>query len=253
MKFLFKLVLFLVILTVIAFGALHFVLNNEKKTDVLWTEKDYTTGLEKAKVKIDSIETLSLDNLSLKRYVAKGKVEVDAEFSNAEVSAGLTKANEKDGPIRSVLIKFNRDGTVETSFKVSRNAMKLINKSGIKMSMSIPILICDVAVDSVKGSRTSFLINYLIQQVGGKPIYAKGKLEKASDKSINLKIDFLQIGGLALPESALPAIEKGVVNFVNNLIQSTEGFIIEEFKVEEGKIYYRGTLPEEVKGIEGED
>lgn len=43
-------------------------------------------------------------------------------------------------------------------------------------------------------------------------------------------------------------VETEVVNFVNRVLSSTNGFTIEELRVEDGALYYKGTLPAEIQG-----
>jgi len=40
-----------------------------------------------------------------------------------------------------------------------------------------------------------------------------------------------------------------VTAFVNRFITNSNGFSIEELRVEEGELYFKGTLPEEINGI----
>ncbi len=49
-----------------------------------------------------------------------------------------------------------------------------------------------------------------------------------------------------MSDDVISKAEAGTIQFVNALITSDNGFSIEELRVEDGKLYYKGTLPAEI-------
>lgn len=67
--------------------------------DVTWTEQDFDSAGLKSQVSIDDIEEINLVTLAKNDFTTIGTSEVEAKFTNAEMSALIDKANENGGPI----------------------------------------------------------------------------------------------------------------------------------------------------------
>lgn len=110
----------LVVIGVLALGFLGFVpglsdllgTNKPRDLGVRYTDADYLSAL--AKIPGHTI-TNAEDVCITCPFVSRGSVPVDSTFTQAEFTAHLNKLNSKKGPLRDVQVKFNADGTVETS------------------------------------------------------------------------------------------------------------------------------------------
>jgi hypothetical protein len=115
---------------------------------------------------------------------------------------------------------------------------------GITTIWLSPILV----LTSANADLTNFVVDYITSVAANKPVYASGELTKTSNNSINVRIDSLKVGRINMNEKVISRVELEVTAFVNRFITSANGFSIEELRVEEGKLYFKGTLPEEING-----
>jgi hypothetical protein len=247
-----KFFMFLLILLAIGFGAGYFFLNTGTTVDVQYTNSDYQSVLQKTNVKTNAIESINLIAIGQGDYKTVGQQAADVSFSNAEMSALIEEANKVRGPISDFRVAFHDNNNGELSFNLTENFVDFLVEENIvrnlekkRMVMS-PIL----ALTSANADLTNFVVNYITSVAANKPVYASGELTKTSNNSINVRIDSLKVGRVNMNERVISRVELEVTAFVNRFITSSNGFSIEELRVEEGKLYFKGTLPEEINGTE---
>lgn len=245
-----KFFVFLLILLVIGFGAGYFLLNTGTTVDVQYTNNDYQNVLQKTNVKTNAIESINLIAIGQGDYKAIGHQPADISFSNSEMSALIEEANKVNGPISDFRVAFHDNNHGELSFNLTENFVDFLVEENIvrnfekkRMAMS-PILV----LTSANADLTNFVVDYITSVAANKPVYASGELTKTSNNSINVRIDSLKVGRINMNEKVISRVELEVTAFVNRFITSANGFSIEELRVEEGKLYFKGTLPEEING-----
>ncbi|MGV8145498.1 MAG: hypothetical protein ACLKAK_00935 [Alkaliphilus sp.] len=252
-----KLIKFLivVIVIIIAIGlGFNYMLNTGKAVAVDWSDKDFSNAISKTQIAIDDIKSVSLENLIENRFSTDGKVVIEEYFSNEEMSALTSSANHEGKLINEVNLKFGQNNNGEMSFKISEKFVDFLKDSGIlenivRKKIENNSIISNLAVAESPRDLTTHVINYITSIANNMPVYARGHLSRTSDNTISIDISELKVGRVAMPERVVVIVEREVVKFVNSLITSQNGFTIEELRIEDGKLYYKGTLPAEIKGI----
>ncbi len=255
MKLLLKLTLFFVIFVVTVITGAHLFLNTGKTVTTSWTENDYENALEKSKVIIENIEEINLNNLTKGDFTTQGENEVQASFTSEELSALISKANNKHGPIKNVSFLLGDNNQTEVSFVLSENFIDFLKEQNILSSYdlwSVQAVENDINkyLDNQpeEATLTDAIVAYISGLVNNKPVYAKGELYRDSANSVKLEIDSLYVGRAPLPQDVIKKVEYETVRVVNNIISPENGFHVEELHVKNGKLHFRGTLPAEVEG-----
>ncbi len=255
MKLLIKFLFIVVIFALFTAIGISFALGIGKEVDITWTQEDFNSGLSKSKVTIDDIQKLNLENLARNNFSTSGTSEIDDFFTSEEISALVSTANDKSGPIRDVKISFKDDGKVETSFKLSDNFVDFLKEQKIIPS-NLPweVEAAEENVELAEGSSgatlTDMVVDYITNKANNKPVYATGELTRASDNSVDIKIEQLTVGRIPLPQEAIERVEYETVRVINAIISPENGFHIEELEVRENALFYKGTLPAEIEGTE---
>lgn len=244
-----KVILGLIIIIALVLGGGFFALSTGKTVNVEYSEADYTSALTKSSVAIADIKEINLIALATKNYTTTGENEIDTRFSNAEMSAIIDMANAEGGPISDFRVSFNGGNSGEISFKLTdtfldfikeQNMISLPNNSHAHNLKWLPVVSAGDISDTV--------INFITNVAANKPVYASGSLSRTSDKSVSVNISSLKVGQISMSAEVVARVETEVVNFVNRVLSSTNGFTIEELRVEDGALYYKGTLPAEIQG-----
>lgn len=240
---------FLIIIIIVVVGGFMFI-SMRKKVDVTWTEADYATAFEKSCIVVADIEELNLVTLARGDFTTMGTHPVDTSFTSAEMSALIDTANANGGLISDFKVSFNGCNEGEMSFKLTdafiyfikeQNMVELKNHKLFAFSSLFPTA-------STGNSMADTVIKIITNVAVNKPVYAKGTLTRTSENTVSINVTSLQVGQLPMSEGVINKVETEVLKFVNNLITSTNGFSIEELRVEDGALYYKGTLPTEIQG-----
>lgn len=241
-----------------------FVLNTGKGVKIAWTEADYSSGIAKTGIKIDDMNSINLASLATGSFQTKGKVNVNSSFTSAEVTALIAKANATSGPIKDVAVKFSGDNQGEVSFKISEAFIKTIKEEdlirkflqkgeqrcpGNLEELVLTILIETASIGLHRVDLTEFTVDLLSSLAANKPIYARGSLERFSANSVTIDIQEVRVGQIPLPQATLQTIEHYVGVFISTLISPQNGFNIQELRVEDGQLLYKGTMPAEIRGV----
>jgi len=254
MKTLIKIFLFgIVALIILVAIGIFFVLNTGKEVDTVWGEEDLKTGLEKSKIDIENIEEINLESLAKGNFSTQETNDIDDHFTSKEISALISAANNKKGPIKDVKVSFNDDGKGEVSFRLSENFVDFLREQ-ITITNNLPWEV-EAAEDEEKTeqdpekpSLTTLVIDYITSKADNKPVYATGELSRGSDNSVNINIESLTLGRIPLPQDAIDKVEYETVKVVNSIISPENGFHIEALEIRDDSLYYKGTLPAEIQG-----
>lgn len=245
-----KVFIFLLILIVLLVGGAYAMVSMEKEVDVTWNEQDFNSAVQKSQVEIAEIEEINLVTLAKNDFTISGTNEVEAKFSNAEMSALIDKANANGGPISDFKVAFNGNDEGEISFKLTDSFIRFIEDQNI---ISLPnnahafnYFISPLASTSgIKDTIVKFITGVAVN----KPVYASGSLIKVSENSVSLNITSLKVGQISMSQDVIDKVEYETLRFVNGLLSEVNGISIEELRVENGELYYKGTLPAEIKGV----
>jgi hypothetical protein len=253
MKKLLTFLITIIVIIAIPIGVIKFMLLSGKKLDTNITDTDYKLALTKTKVKIADINDINIINLGEKKFTAKGKVKIDSTFTNNEFSSLMTKANETSGPISNIKVNFLGNGKLETSFKLSKSAIDYIKNNDAIKNLKIPGfstisagLAPAFTPETAAISLPDFLVNFITSLANNTSVYASGSLVRNNANKVTVRIDTLTIGKINMSSDVINRVEQGVTDFVNMLITSGNGFHIEELKIENGKLHYKGTLPAQI-------
>jgi hypothetical protein len=260
MKRLVKVLAFFGVLLLI--GAL--VLSTGKQVKTVWNESDYNSALGKTGIKIEDMNSINVLSLARGTFRTSGRVNVNNSFSSAEVTALIATANKNSGTIKDVNVKFGADNNGEISFKVSDEFIKSIKEEDLLRSfrqrgqvqpqtleeLVLLLLVETASIGAPDGDLTEYTVNLLTSLAANKPIYARGSLERFSANSVTVNIEEVQVGQIKLPQDTLRTIEYYTGLFVTTHIKSENGFSIQELRVVDGQLYYKGTLPAEIKGTQ---
>lgn len=183
-------------------------------------------------------------------FTTAGTNNVETSFTNAEMSALIDKANANGGPISDFRVSFNGDNEGEISFKLTDAFLGFIEDQNIislpSNSHAFNTFISPVA--SASGIKDT-IVNFITTVAVNKPVYASGSLVKTSNHSVSLNITSLKVGQIAMSSEVIDKVEYETLRFVNSLLAEVNGISIEELRVENGELYYKGTLPAEIKGV----
>jgi len=245
-----KVLIGLLVLIVILIGGSYAMISMGKKVDVTWNEQDFNSAIMKSQVKIDDIEEINLVTLAKNDFSINGTNEVEAVFTNEEMSALIDKANANGGPISDFKVSFNDNHEGEISFKLTDSFISFIEDQNMitlpKNNFAYNYHISPVA--SVGGIKDT-IVNFITNVAMNKPVYASGSLVKVSNNSVSLDITSLKVGQIPMSNEVIEKVEYETLRFVNGLLSEVNGISIEELRVENGELYYKGTLPSEIKGV----
>lgn len=240
--------LIFLILIVLVIGGTYFALNTGSEVDVEWTENDFNAGITKSAVAIEDIREINLVTLAKKEYTTNGVNTVDASFTNAEMSALIDMANADGGPISNFKVSFNGNNEGEISFKLTDSFVDFIQEQNMIQNSESIFAWIPYLQSASTNNITDTVIKFITNTAVNKPVYAKGTLSRTTDQSVSIHIESLKVGQIPMSQNVVSKVETEVLRFVNNVLSSTEGFTIEELRVEDGALYYKGSLPAEIQG-----
>jgi hypothetical protein len=240
--------LLLIIVLVGVGGFIYFSIG--KQVDVDWDETDYVTALDKSSIEVADIEEINLVTLAKGDFTTTGTNAIEASFTNAEMSALIDTANANGGPITNFKVSFNGNNEGEMSFRITdafidfiqeQNMIQLTNQKTAYSTFLMPLA-------SASNNLSDTVIKIISSVASNKPVYAKGTLSRTNSNAVSIDITTLKVGQLTLSEDVVQKVEDQVLLFVNRVLSSTNGFTIEELRVDDGALFYKGTLPAEING-----
>jgi hypothetical protein len=245
-----KVLLGVLLFIIIAGVGIYVTLNTSTKVDVTYNTTDFNSALKKTSIVIDDIKEINLITLAQKDFVVSGTNTVDISFSNEEMSALIDMANQSGGPISDFKVAFLGNNEGELSFKITDQFLNFIKEENMIYvpTSTFSAISNSYLFASTSNSITDTVVNFITNIAANKPVYAKGTLTKTSEHSITVHISSLKVGQIPLSNDVISKVESEVVKFVNALLSESNGFSIEELRIENGAIYYKGTLPSEIKG-----
>ena len=194
-----------------------------KRVDVKWTEADLTSYLAKGKINFND-NRASVEDILTGDFVAVGSSIVEGTVTNAEACAIANAASKETGFLKDIRIKFGDDGRVEASAQIGDNIDLLISRF----------------------PEASKYKTY-IDMVKGKSIYIKTTLERVDNKNFEAVIEQASIGRIPLPVGQLNSYMERVGTEINAKLARMKGFSAEEFSFDSAGLYFKGSIPSEIR------
>jgi hypothetical protein len=162
------------------------------------------------------------------RQAYSGKVNLDQDFSQAEISALLTYNHVSWWLLQDVQVKIHPDGVVEASLR--------LDTTGINWTPD--------------GDVPTGIMRYLPAVMPDElPLYMKGTMFATGPKTVRMDFQALQIGRVPVPASVLQDNEGRANKYVNDRIAGITGLNIQELSFKDGKVHFKGTYPQEFKRL----
>jgi hypothetical protein len=200
--------IFLVILVVAFLGfmpILSDMMGTNKPKDLgvtKYSAANYASGL----AKVPGHTVLNPEDLCITcNYTSTGSVPVNNSFTSEEFTAQVNKLNSEKGPLRDVQVKFNEDGTIETSGQINdpnfNNAFyakgRIVSASGKQVVIELDQSeVGRLGLSGDQAKKANDIVNQTISDF--------------FDKNPGLNITSLSVG-------------KGVLNFVGTFPQNMTG------------------------------
>lgn len=156
-----------------------------------------------------------------------GKIDVNKDFSQEEISSRLNYSRWKYMPIKNVQVRINTDGSLEFSANIVMDRVAgFIEREGMgKWSME----------DVSKG------MNFIKLVKVNPPIYAKLKTNVSNNQPSG-NIEAITVGKFNVPLDTVNANETAISLF-RAITSKASSFYAKSVTFSEGKMYFEGTLP----------
>jgi len=83
------------------------------------------------------------------------------------------------------------------------------------------------------------------------PVYAKGRLDKVSSGSVTFKLESLEVGRLGVGGDQLVQAQDALNTVTQDFFAKNPGLSVDTLQVEDGKVKFKGTYPQQMQGIPG--
>jgi len=230
MKFL-KILVFLIALVVLVggyFGVIPGVakiFGSDKPRDlgVSFTQEDYAqmeakTGATLKPMPADVAATVTLKH--------EGSHPVTASFTQEEFTAKVSNRPWADNPFRDVQVKLNADGSAEAS-----GILRLPVATRFFAQMGI-------ATADVEAQAKRFNV-----PMADVPFYFKGT-GVAKNNHITPNLQSLEIGRVPVPSGIISQYQQAAADLATSLMSKVQGFSLEEATITDGKLNFKGTMPD---------
>jgi len=94
---------------------------------------------------------------------------------------------------------------------------------------------------------TGELSGLLVEQVNT-PVYAKGRLTRASARAVSFGFEAISVGPVPLPQPIVQRAGEAVSGIVNDELDRIDGLEIQDLRIEAGGLVFKGTLPQAARG-----
>lgn len=193
---------------------------------ITYTQKDFKSANSKLKVRF---EPLSGELKTDKTIIVAGAHPVDHSFTSEELTALVDNRHKQYVyfPFRNAQIRVNKDGTIEGTATVSYN-------DAVNYLVALGVLYKDIVEAASKFKIPKISI----------PVYLK-----ASGSIINnlghIKIESAKIANIPIPQNLVDEYGPGINDLVQSVIRDRQpSYNIENLKVVDGKVYFKGTSPD---------
>lgn len=200
--------------------------NRPRDLGIKYSDKDQKTAVEKLQVKYGQLSP----SATSKDLVLKGSHPVDKSFTSQELTAMADTRQKQFAlfPFKNVQIKINADGTVEGSAKLEFNtALNYLQTLGVSLEQ------INTAIDKFKILK------------GELPVYLKVSGTVVNNTS-NIVVKTAEIARIPIPQSLVSQYGPSLNNLVEDILYQRKPYYdIKSLKVENGKVHFVGSSPDE--------
>jgi hypothetical protein len=218
-----KILIALLVLLLVVVAGSYYLINGAKTVDVEWTEEDFQSYLAKGNINFTENRT-SVEDFILGNFSSVGVSQVETHVTNAEITAILNKAAKEYGVLKDIRVKFRDDGRVEASAKIGDNLDMIFQR-----------------YPEARGYE-SYLNTFK-----GKNVYFRCTLERVNNQQFDGVMEAASIGLIPLPIGPVNSYLERMGTEINSNLSRLEGFSAEEFIFDSSGLFYKGTIPKEVK------
>lgn len=196
---------------------------------VAYTQADFDQGLLKSGMTLSALPptTPAADSLQF-----QGSHPVDVWYSPAELTAHAYKPVWRDAPLTQVQILIHPDGTAEASGLVS---VDLTTAYLIRLGIS---------PEAISQAKAKFHIPSTTI-----PFYVKGTAS-VTDNQVSLEPAQVKLARLPIPGNIVTSLTPGAENLAEQIIDSVPGLYAAALRLENGRLYFQGTLPDTQLAVE---
>lgn len=219
-----KFVIVLLVLLLVVVGGGYLLLNGKKTVNVNWTEADLNSYLAKGNITLNQ-NSASVEDIISGNFVAVGTSRIEGRVTNAELTAILNTVSKQAGVLKDIRVKFGDDGKVEATARISDNLEPLFQE-----------------FPEAKAYET------YINTLKGKYVYFKGSLERVNNEKFEAWVDQASVGLIPLPTGQVNTYMTQVGTEINSILSRINGFSAEQFSFDSSGLYFKGTVPKEIRG-----
>ncbi len=189
---------------------------------VTYTAADYDSAHRKSGIQLSSLPDTGKSEGSI---VMTGKQPLTSTFSSAEITAAANERKWKYWPISKVQVKFNSDGSMESSGVL--NIGKLVS-----YAQALGLAQADIkqALDALKSIPTN------------PAFYVKLKTT-VTDNKVSMDVQQAELGRLSLTPDIIKNAQGKVIDAFNAYLASSPNISIKSLSFADGKVNFDGTLP----------
>lgn len=232
LKFFFLLIFLIIIGSILVAGYFGFIpglstvmgANKPKDLGVKYTKADYDAFSNKTNGDIVPITT-PVDAAHSISY--EGKIDVNKDFSQQEISARLNYGQWKYMPVTNTQLRINPDGTVEFSanIMISRLSGFIAREGAGQWTMA----------DVTKG------LDFIKMVKIDLPVYMKFQAA-VTNNNLSGAIESIQVGRFNVPLATVKADETANAIF-QAIISKVPNFYAKSVTFSNGQMHYKGTIP----------
>ncbi len=132
---------------------------------------------------------------------------MDISVTSEELTSYLQATNNEKGPLKNIQVKLGSDNRAEVAADVD------LTEYGYNLSG---------------------------------PVYAVGRIETASDKSVRITLAEVSSGPLPVPGDQVQQGEDALEDLINEHLSEMEGLRIDSLKIEDGELHFEGMFPKTI-------
>jgi hypothetical protein len=224
LKGLFKFLIGVIVVLVIAGGAIYYMISSPAKAvDVTYTESDFQSYLEKGGIVFDDNHA-SAEDFFAGNIRASGQTQVNAVVTNQELTAIANRSMNENSVMTNVKIKCVGDDEL--------------------------IMSCEIGDIGPLIEQFPFLERFEtgLKIIENKPIYMHATLfyDEATQKFDGVTKE-LYVGRIKIPTTQANNNLEAGGTALNNAISNLNGFSVNSFKVTEEGFHFDGTIPENIQ------
>jgi hypothetical protein len=189
---------------------------------VTYTEQDRTSALAKLNIQVVALPPGAPPEESLKW---SGEQQVSVTFTQEELTA-LLNDNWAYFPARDCQLRVHRDGVMELSGTLLPDRLNAF-------------------AEAMGASREDIGVvrDFMNVAKGPHPFYIKAQGKTINNRLANLEIMAIEMGRFNYPSKPITDNTQRITDFANWQMRHISGMIIESLRVEEGIVYFEGTVP----------